>query len=124
MEADAHGNGANDIKEKLRLTEGVDYEAAVARLAGNEALYCELLKMFFEEDLLGRLNGALKAADMHAAVLNAHSLKGTAANLGLNGLSSAAAKVEQALRIGSHAEAETTFFALKKEYGELHARLP
>ncbi len=122
MNADNYGGGIG-IKEKLRLVEGVDYDAAVTRLTGNETLYCELVKMFFEEDFLGRLRGALQASDDCAAVLYAHSLKGTAANLGLNGLSSAAAKVEYALRAGGLADAKTGFSALEKEYGDLRARL-
>jgi HPt (histidine-containing phosphotransfer) domain-containing protein len=121
---DAHGcGGGTGIKEKLRLAEGVDYDVAVTRLTGNETLYCELVKMFFEEDFLGRLRDALEASDERAAVLYAHSLKGTAANLGLNGLSSGAAKVEYELRAGGFANAKTGFFALEKEYGELRARL-
>ena len=123
MDEDVHGNEIG-IKERLRFVEGVDYDAAVARLAGNEALYRELVEMFFEEGFLGRLHGALEAMDLSAAVLGAHTLKGTAANLGFCALSSAAAKVECALRAGGLADAELDLFALEKEYGELRARLP
>ena len=122
MNAHDFGGGI-DIKERLRLAQGVDYDAAVTRLTGNETLYCELVKMFFEEDFLGRLRDALEASDERAAILYAHSLKGTAANLGINRLSSAAAKVEYALRAGGLADAKTGFFALEKEYGELRALL-
>ncbi|MCE5235133.1 MAG: Hpt domain-containing protein [Clostridiaceae bacterium] len=101
----------------------VDREAAVARLAGNEALYDELLQMFFDEGLALRLNDILRARGAQDAAFCAHSLKGTAANLGLNGLSAAAAEVEHALRALDMPRAEEAIFEIERVYGALRARL-
>jgi HPt (histidine-containing phosphotransfer) domain-containing protein len=91
--------------------------AALARLNGNETLYIELLEMFFAENPLGRLRGFLSEGDVKNALLLAHSIKGTAANLGLEALSDLAAKVERPLRENDVMAAREAFPNMEKEYG-------
>ncbi|HWS30813.1 MAG TPA: Hpt domain-containing protein [Clostridia bacterium] len=93
--------------------------AAIARLNGNEALYNELLKMFFAEDPLGRLRVFLAEGDVKNALLSAHGIKGTAANLGLEELSAHAGKVERPLRENDVTAAWEAFSKLEREYGTL-----
>lgn len=103
--------------------EGVDREAALARLAGNAALYGELMKLFFQEDHVGRLRAALAVSDEKKAVFEAHNLKGTAANLGLVRLSGLAAEVERALFLPGGIPAKEAFVLLEQEYEALCERM-
>lgn len=120
---DAEVRGPGNFRQKLQRFPGVDCASAIARLAGNEALYCELLEMFFEQNFAGRLRAALAAKDAQRAALEAHSLKGTAANLGFKSLSSTAASLEQAFRAGDFACAKDAFAAFEEEYGELYKHM-
>ena len=107
--------------DKNNLRAGVDRASAVARLAGNEALYGELLRMFFDEAPALRLRGIFLEQGARAALFSAHNLKGAAANLGLNGLSAAAAEAEQAFRVSEPLRAEEALASLEQEHEALHA---
>lgn len=113
----------NTFFGKMCRVPEVDREAAIARLAGNKALYDELLQMFFDEGLALRLNDILRARGAQDAAFCAHSLKGTAANLGLNGLSAAAAEAEYALRALDMPRAAEAVFEIERVYCALRARL-
>ena len=69
---------------------------------GNQALYTKLLKMFRQgqADFGSRFNADLQNPDrdagLKAALLNAHSLLGSAANLGIKWVAAAAAPLELA----------------------------
>ncbi len=82
---------------------GVDYKDGIRRIAGNADLYTELLQLFFNDDGMTRLLSALESGDKEGAHREAHSLKGTAANLGLSSLSKLAATLDSALK-----DADTT----------------
>lgn len=99
--------------------EGVDRETALARLAGNAALYGELVELFFQEDHVERLRAALAASNEKKAVFEAHNLKGTAANLGFVRLSGLAAEVERALFLPGGTPAREAFVLLEREYEAL-----
>ena len=68
-------------KEKLKAY-GVDYENAVKRFAGNEALYEKFLKKLTDEDELEAV----------------HALKGVAGTLGMTELFQAASEVVASIR--------------------------
>lgn len=65
---------------------GVEVDEALARLAGNEGLYLKLLKQFSETlpETLHTIETALKQARWKKVEHELHTLKGTAANLGLS----------------------------------------
>ncbi|HET8869595.1 MAG TPA: response regulator, partial [Aquabacterium sp.] len=78
----------------------IDLGALKGRLHGNERLVWKLLAAFVDQEraadaLLSRL---IAERDFSAAVRKAHDLKGSAANLGLMGLSAASAQLQQALQ--------------------------
>ncbi len=120
MEKNARDYSA--LRRELEALGGVDCARAMARLAGNQTLYFELIQLFFEEDLLGRLCAAMEKEDVGTAELEAHNLKGTAANLGFNSLSSSAAQAERLLRAGELSAAADALGRIEKEYEELRAR--
>ena len=93
-----------DLKTALR--EVVDYESAMERFEGNEALYERILKQFLNDRNFEKLHGALAAGDADAAFRAAHSLRGVAGTLDLHVLYGATAPVVEALRQGDVSAAQ------------------
>jgi len=89
--------GADDIGK-----ETLDIAAALERMLGNAALYGRLLRDFLAEygDSGQKLEKLILESDHDAAGRLAHSIKGVSANLGMNGVSSAADVVERAISSG------------------------
>ncbi len=75
-------------------------ERALARLAGNRALYAQMARMFAAEqgESARKLSEALMQGDRNEAGRAAHTLKGVAATLGAEALSATAAQLERALK--------------------------
>ncbi len=82
---------------------GVDVEGGLKRASGNRRLYLDLLRRFLEaeEDAPARIREALVAGDMARAELLAHTLKGTAGNLGIAAVHSLAGDLEKRIRDGA-----------------------
>ncbi|MGY4531811.1 PAS domain S-box-containing protein [Pseudomonas sp. TE3786] len=80
--------------------EGVDTQAGLRRLLGNEALYRQLLGQFLlgQEHLLAQLQSRLSAGDAPGAELLAHGCRGISATLGAEAVATAAGALEQQLR--------------------------
>ena len=76
-------------KEKLKAY-GVDYENAVKRFAGNEALYEKFLKKLTEDDHLAIGEQAMKEERYEDVLEAVHALKGVAGTLGMTELFQAA----------------------------------
>lgn len=73
-----------DIIKKRKLRDaGIDVDAALERLMGNEALLERLLKKFLLDDNFAKLEAAVSAGDSEAAVLASHTLKGVCGNLAM-----------------------------------------
>ena len=79
-------------KEKLKAY-GVDYENAVKRFAGNEALYERFLKKLTEDDHLAIGEQAMKEERYEDVLEAVHALKGVAGTLGMTELFQAASEV-------------------------------
>ena len=79
-------------KEKLKAY-GVDYENAVKRFAGNEALYEKFLKKLTEDDHLAIGEQAMKEERYEDVLEAVHALKGVAGTLGMTELFQAASEV-------------------------------
>ena len=79
--------------------DGLDYQQGIDRLGGNEEVYWKILRKFtnkqIEETI--NLNQALMLGDTECAHRLAHSLKGSAANLGAHFLEGRAFDIEQAI---------------------------
>ncbi len=82
--------------------EGIDSKAAIARCAGNVQLYRELLAKFSaaQADAAARLQQLLSDGDYVQLEIDAHTIKGVAANLGISQLSKEAEVLELALKTG------------------------
>jgi signal transduction histidine kinase/CheY-like chemotaxis protein len=78
---------------------GLDRQAGLAALNGNEALYRRLLGKFrqHEADFEARLRDARARGDAESAIRCAHDLKSVAGTLGMPGLQRAAQALEAAL---------------------------
>lgn len=66
---------------------GVDVERTLERFLGNETLYLRFLRKFPQDQSFQNTMDALQQYDFQVALHNAHTLKGLAANLGLDSLS-------------------------------------
>jgi HPt (histidine-containing phosphotransfer) domain-containing protein len=88
------------------VIEGVDVALAVERTGGNQARYERFLRRFAEQQADGAapIRAALAAGDRATAERAAHSLKGSAGNLGIAALAQAAAQVESAIKAGGPAD--------------------
>lgn len=102
---------------------GVETREALLRLGGNMGLYIKLLRRFAEElpDKLQELANSLQAQEQAHAHQQSHTLKGTAGNLGLTGLQTRMASLEQALKAQDWPTAE---FLLEQARIQLHPLLP
>jgi CheY-like chemotaxis protein len=107
---------------------GIDVRAGLKRTGGNRKRYETLLRKFAEQqsDTIATMRTALANGDAATAERAAHSLKGSAATLGANALSEAAARAETAIRTGHGQEEATRFLSLALDavLADLSAALP
>ncbi len=108
----------------------VDTEGSIRRLGGNAALYGRLVKRFQEHwlDVAERLQRVL-VTSIPDAILMAHSLRGAAAAIGANSVSSIAHRIESSLREGRDVSdeilpLELAIRALGEKLAELVANPP
>lgn len=73
----------HSLEIMLKRIPGVDYESAIERMSDNTAFYVELLRLFFKDNPFKKLAELYDNGDYANAIYEAHSIKGTAANLGL-----------------------------------------
>jgi signal transduction histidine kinase/DNA-binding response OmpR family regulator len=85
---------------------GIDRKAGLAVAGGNSSLYERMLAKFRDGqgDFPARFAAARKDADPKAATRAAHTLRGTAGNIGAKGVQAAAAELELACGKGAPAE--------------------
>lgn len=95
---------ATEVMSAINRLQGLDVKSAIARMAGNVALYKKLLLRFAETSvqMQDEYKEALKNNDNTTAQRVAHTLKGLAASLGADKLSQIAAGLET-----EHKNAET-----------------
>ncbi len=86
---------------------GLDTRAGLNLMGGDALLYRRLLRLFRDSfaDFPSRFNAALSRGDRGAARQLAHTLKGTAANLGATAVQRVATELEQACEDGASAQA-------------------
>ncbi len=79
---------------------GLDSALGLRQAMGRTKLYCNLLARFVngQADFSLRIGGAMAASDWHAAERIAHTLKGTAAQIGAGEIRQLAGQLEQAIR--------------------------
>jgi signal transduction histidine kinase/ligand-binding sensor domain-containing protein/DNA-binding response OmpR family regulator/HPt (histidine-containing phosphotransfer) domain-containing protein len=79
---------------------GINIEDGLARVAGNWALYHDLLAQFAAKqvDAAAQISAALEGRNQKFAERIVHTVKGVAGNLGMTEVQSAAQKLERAIR--------------------------
>ncbi len=89
-------------KEKLpQSMEGFNLEGGLATVGGNEALYISLLRKFADRYayINKDISDCIQKNDIETAIRHAHTVRGIAANLGAEALSSAAEALEKAIAL-------------------------
>lgn len=94
---------------------GSDYDAVLSRLI-NDKLILKFVKKFPSDPSFSRLTKAFEDSDVKAAFVAAHTLKGTAANLGLDLLSNEASELTEKLRNAQSLPASSELDALIHVY--------
>lgn len=87
----------------------LDVEAGLRHLRGKTALFLKALRMFRDScghEFQVEFRAAVAAGDWQTSERLAHRLKGTAATIGANQVSAAAARLEAAIRSSRYAEAQ------------------
>lgn len=86
--------------------EGIDLAAGLATCMGKRELYLRLLRKFHaaQTSFAWQFQAALADPDATAAARLAHSLRGTAGNIGAKAVAQAAAELEKACRAGESGE--------------------
>jgi CheY-like chemotaxis protein len=92
--------GRDDWSLLIEHLPGIDVEAGLKRVAGNQPLYRKLLMQFVEDhrEAANHIRGALANENIEAARRLAHAIKGVAGNMGAAPLLEAARDLEVALK--------------------------
>ncbi|MBF0192646.1 MAG: response regulator [Magnetococcales bacterium] len=95
--AGIRGGGEEEIPQDIP---GLDVQSGLKRMVGKKGLYLSMLRKFVagQKDVPERIREALTAQDRESAERLAHTLKGTAGNIGASGVQTDAALVENAIR--------------------------
>jgi CheY-like chemotaxis protein/HPt (histidine-containing phosphotransfer) domain-containing protein len=82
---------------------GVGIDTALKRIGGNTSLYLRMMRMFVKdlESMPAQLSGLVESGDLKSATRLLHTLKGTAATLGVSALSTEAARGEALMAAGA-----------------------
>lgn len=89
----------NNLLNALREI-GVDVDGTISRFMNNSEIYVKFLARFPDEDRVTPIHEAIAAKDYDKLLSAAHKMKGVAANLGMNQLSSKAAEIVTKVRNG------------------------
>ena len=103
----------------------VNVQDALKRIGGSMDLYKRLLTSFTGGDHINPLEEALSSGTMEQAAHIIHTLKGTAANLSLTKLSSAATELEHKVKSGmehsdAFAELKNIYFLTSQEISKVY----
>lgn len=103
----------------------INRDVTLARLDGDVDLLHELSQLFLEElpGMIRDIHGALAHHDAQALQHAAHSLKGSAANMGADPVAELATQMEGMGRDGKLVDASATYAALEAEVDRLKESL-
>lgn len=105
------------FKEKLEGM-GMDVNTTVGRFMGNEALYLKFLNKFQNDQSVANIEQYIREQNAEEIFKSAHTLKGVAANLGLNPIAQRASDIVELFR-GKTQFADADTDKLDKTYAEL-----
>ena len=89
----------SEYKQEL-IGMGVDVDKALDRFMGSEALYEKFLLKFVQDRSFKKMVGFVNAGDIPQAFMQAHTMKGIAANLELGYLLEVLVPITEQLRHG------------------------
>lgn len=95
---------------------GVDLDGTLKRFSGNTELFERFLMKFPKDKTFEELTNTLENGDVKAAFAAAHTLKGVAANLGINSVRQAATGMMELLRNEKLEEARAMYSELNEAY--------
>ena len=109
---------ADKTAQKVERTVVFDARALAGRLSGDGALMREVINIFLVETpkRLSELEGAIKRQQKDEAARLAHTIKGSASNVGGNQLQAVAARIEKACNAADWREASALAPRLSKQY--------
>lgn len=88
-----------DEKFRRQMEEnGADIDTTIKRFLGNEAMYMKFIMKFLDDKNLAHINEGIQNRDYKAVFEGAHSLKGVAANLGLDPVCDLSSQLTELLR--------------------------
>ena len=82
----------------------INIDEALLRLGGNEHIFKSLLNKFTNHSYYEELCANIENNNLTEAKLNAHTIKGTAGNLGLTALYESATALDNALKQGDNVQ--------------------
>lgn len=94
----------------------IDLECTLGRFSGNEGLYLRFLRRLPQDKTFEQLAQGVEQGDAQIMEQAAHTLKGVAANLGLEDLRQASDGVVQAVRAGQAGEACGQFERVRQAF--------
>lgn len=95
---------------------GVDLVTVLDRFLGREDLYEKFLVKFLADENFVKLEEAVEKKDAENAFIAAHTLKGVAGNLGLDGIMNPLIPMVEALRSGDFGGVEVGMTQIKANY--------
>lgn len=95
---------------------GIDYDEAIERFSGSVELFEEFLTEIATRDVLLPLKNALKANDVMAVFMVAHTLKGNFGNLSAKPLYETVTPLVEELRHENMLEAQKLYVQLEEQY--------
>lgn len=98
---------------------GVNFETGLARFVGNERLFLDFLIKFPKDKSFESMVGEIQNGNCEEAFKAAHTLKGVAGNLSLDGFYKALAPLVEDLRLGELNAAKEKAEGVGNKYYEL-----
>lgn len=111
------------ILEEVVKELDIDLEPALDRVVNNRSLYIHLLKVFIDDGYMKPARLAMTNRDFDAILVNVHSMKGSAASLGLIEMSEVCYHLVTAIRQQEYERTEELFAKVEEEYARVKAVL-
>ena len=116
---------SDKVPANIESSSPMDFNKALERAMGDEEFLVEILQEFLRQvpAQIEALQTALQQGDKETLRGQAHTLKGAAANLSLNGVTAAARRLEEMGRDGNLSKGKQSLSELGKEIGRLEAHI-
>ena len=101
------------MDENALRAAGIDYDAALARFMGKQAIYEKYLRKLPED---AHMDAALEQQDEAELLEQVHAIKGLTGTLGITGLFEQSAAIVALLRAGTREGLQEKMTSLKQEW--------